>query len=560
MSPSLDALGEAGDVRARCAHALQRAPPSWTLLSRGFSSAAVRAPVVAVCAPRALPATRFLSQTAAAAATSDVDADADANAEAPADADALPTGNTWSRFLAHLHAGGYFAAEAGAGEDGAVSSSAAAAAAAKPAPNAKGLVPRYGSPGDHKRAVLAYARERERALRALPSRALRALAAAAVPQEALDGIFGGRKTINAVKRLRVALALTARDVAPGCAAARNANLAQGDASLPDAARLLLTFATTRMPAGAAPADGALDELLEALMTMPRDAVSPSAAAGEAPASPGSAFARSDAAGARAAPAQQSPRRSSDLAFVSAQRRAADATIEALTSAQVSAASERAFDRKRTERRRPMRRLLDDADVFADAPGAPPPRPARASFSASSSSASAPPPRMRSSLPAERATSLPPLERRFQSSPPPPRRSGAFAESYLEQLPTDDDGEQAAAAAPAPRRSAFPSERSSTERTFGRSAERPPRAAPPPVERVRSFARDGRDSRGDGERERRPARAAVPAAAVPPRPRWAQDGEGSWGGGGGASPPPPPPPRGERSAADEGTGLWSGLPR
>ena len=507
---------EVVDARARGPQAPPRTPPWWRQYS-GVGAPACRSPT-ALASP---PQRRFAS-LAAAAAVLDGDADAPLAAEVPA-------GSSWVRFLSYLHAKGYFAAQAGEShvEAGGETVAPAAAAAAEFSTNAKGLVTRFGSPGDHKRAVFAYARERERSLAALPAGPLRALAATPVPQAALDGVFGGRKTTNAVKRLRVALRVGQRDVAPGCAVERTPHAAQGEAALPDAVRLLLTFATTRLPPDAAPPQAAVDALLHALTTMPPDASAP-AAAERTPVNDFAARSH-DADGVAAGSARR----------LAMQRRATDAAVHALTSAQRSAASEAAFLRKCMERQRPLRVLADD--------GAPPPP--RRKFRVE------PPRRERSPTPRQQKWAPPPL-RTTEGSP-------AFSVSFLPPKPRD-------AAPPPPPPAVAPAPASTrTYTTSGghRSQERPPRSAAPSQRSPPSPFSASRDG-GAGSR----------AGHLSPR----GDGQGSGGPGWagrddrrrmqgreertGMRRPAPSPPRAQRPPspdADEdegGGGRWSGLPR
>lgn len=176
---------------------------------------------------------------------------------AAADGDAALPDDAWSRFLSSLHARGYFAAAAEASEE----TEAAAAS---------GLIRRFGDAGAHKRAVLAFARERDGQLPALPAASLRALAAAPLPQAALDGTFGGRKAVNAALRLRAALGIAPAEVGAGCEVVRSSHTAQGEATLQDAARLLLSYATARLPPLLRPPPAACAELLDALMALPKD--------------------------------------------------------------------------------------------------------------------------------------------------------------------------------------------------------------------------------------------------------------------------------------------------
>ena len=157
----------------------------------------------------------------------------------------------WTSFLEHLHDHGYFSAQPEAADE-------------EPAPAAAGsrFVRAFGSPGDHKRACLEFSRERESALLRLPQLPLRSLVASPVPQEALDSTFGGRKLVNASKRLRATLAV--QPASRDCAVERYPHAAQGDASLSDAVRLMLCWATT---SGVAPPSG-LDELFTALTKLP----------------------------------------------------------------------------------------------------------------------------------------------------------------------------------------------------------------------------------------------------------------------------------------------------
>jgi len=176
---------------------------------------------------------------------------------AAVDGDSAVPDDAWSRFLSTLHARGYFPAAAEAGEE----TEAAAAS---------GLIRRFGDAGAHKRAVLAFARERDRQLPALPAASLRALAAAPLPQAALDGTFGGRKAVNAALRLRAALGINPAEVGAGCEVVRSSHTAQGEATLQDAARLLLSYATARLPPLLRPPPAACTELLDVLLTLPED--------------------------------------------------------------------------------------------------------------------------------------------------------------------------------------------------------------------------------------------------------------------------------------------------
>ena len=235
----------------RCVAApLQRGAPScaWAP-SAGFSGSALRG-----CA---------LPRAAAAACA----------ASAPDDA-APAGGDAWRALLAHLRAGGYFErAREGRERDGDDDGGSAAAPHDHQTAAVAGLE-RNVSPSDLKHALLAYAREREAGLPSLPRDALAALAAAPLSPAVSLGVFGGRKTINSVKRLRDALGLPPGGEAPAaCAAARRPSVAQGLATVPDAARLLLALAATppgERAARTAAANAASRAIAEALIALPRD--------------------------------------------------------------------------------------------------------------------------------------------------------------------------------------------------------------------------------------------------------------------------------------------------
>lgn len=165
--------------------------------------------------------------------------------------------DAWVSFLEALHANGYFAAAAQSGEESAESEVTSV--------SSKGLVRSFGSPGDHKRAVLAHARARDSLLHLLPGRELEALVECPVPTEIVDSTFGGRKAVNAVKRLRTHLGIA---TPKECAIARHGHPAQGEASLQDAARLVLCWCTTPLPRHVATPSQAIDALLAALKDMP----------------------------------------------------------------------------------------------------------------------------------------------------------------------------------------------------------------------------------------------------------------------------------------------------
>lgn len=164
--------------------------------------------------------------------------DVEEAAAAPAPPPPLPVESAWRDFLEHLFARGYFALASAEEEEG------GSAQAGAPL-SSSGLVRRFGSAGDHKRAVLAWSREREALLRLLPAASLRDLATAPLPAAVLDSTFGGRKTLNALLRLRDELRVAPTEVGPGCASAsRTKAAAQGRATLADALRLVLAVCTT----------------------------------------------------------------------------------------------------------------------------------------------------------------------------------------------------------------------------------------------------------------------------------------------------------------------------
>jgi len=168
--------------------------------------------------------------------------------------------SSWLRFLERLHSQGYFSGGEGAAAE--------QPAAGEVAASATGLVRRFGSAGDHKRAVLAFARAREGALLQLPQQPLHALVQTPLPAPVLDSIFGGRKAVNAVKRLRATLGVAASGA---CAAERTPHAAQGDAGVSDAARLALIWNTTVLPDGGCPPADALAAVLRALAELPAGA-------------------------------------------------------------------------------------------------------------------------------------------------------------------------------------------------------------------------------------------------------------------------------------------------
>jgi len=174
---------------------------------------------------------------------------------AASDSDSDSDSSAWRSFLEALHKNGYFAAAAAEDEG----SSAAFEV------SAKGLIHSFGSPGDHKRAVLAHARARDSQLHLLPVTELETLASAVVPQLIVDSTFGGRKAVNAVKRLRSHLQLPTPQ---NCAVARHGHPAQGEASLQDAARLILCWMTTPATAPPPSLSSAVDVLLGVLKDMP----------------------------------------------------------------------------------------------------------------------------------------------------------------------------------------------------------------------------------------------------------------------------------------------------
>jgi hypothetical protein len=206
---------------------------------RAFLCAASRSQLLR---PRAqLPPTLAVPRGRHTSAASASDSDSDSSA--------------WRSFLEALHKNGYFAAAAAEDEG----SSAAFEV------SAKGLIHNFGSPGDHKRAVLAHARARDSQLHLLPVTELETLASAVVPQLIVDSTFGGRKAVNAVKRLRSHLQLPTPQ---NCAVARHGHPAQGEASLQDAARLILCWMTTPATAPPPPLLSAVDVLLGVLKDMP----------------------------------------------------------------------------------------------------------------------------------------------------------------------------------------------------------------------------------------------------------------------------------------------------
>jgi hypothetical protein len=164
--------------------------------------------------------------------------------------------DAWLSFLTALHANGYFAAAASPEEE----------AAERPvsAPDSKARWP-FGSPGDHKRAVLAHARARDSLLHLLPVRELEVLVECPVPTEIVDSTFGGRKAVNAVKRLRTHLGIA---TPKECAIARHGHPAQGEASLQDAARLVLCWCTTPLPRHVTAPNQAIQALLLVMKDMP----------------------------------------------------------------------------------------------------------------------------------------------------------------------------------------------------------------------------------------------------------------------------------------------------
>jgi hypothetical protein len=198
-----------------------------------------------------------------------------AAAAASAPDDAAPAGgDAWRALLAHLRAGGYFErASEGREREGDDDGGSAAAPHDHQTAAVAGLE-RNVSPSDLKHALLAYAREREAGLPSLPRDALATMAAAPLSPAVSLGVFGGRKTINSVKRLRDALGLPPGGEAPAaCAAARRPSVAQGVATVPDAARLLLALAATppgERAARTAAANAASRAIAEALIALPRD--------------------------------------------------------------------------------------------------------------------------------------------------------------------------------------------------------------------------------------------------------------------------------------------------
>jgi hypothetical protein len=204
---------------------------------RAFICAASRSHLLR---PRAqLPPTLAVPRGRHTAAASDSDSDSSA----------------WRSFLEALHKNGYFAAAAAEDEGSSVAFEV----------SAKGLIHSFGSPGDHKRAVLAHARARDSQLHLLPVTELETLASAVVPQLIVDSTFGGRKAVNAVKRLRSHLQLPTPQ---NCAVARHGHPAQGEASLQDAARLILCWMTTPATAPPPTLSSAVDVLLGVLKDMP----------------------------------------------------------------------------------------------------------------------------------------------------------------------------------------------------------------------------------------------------------------------------------------------------
>ena len=164
--------------------------------------------------------------------------------------------DAWLSFLTTLHANGYFAGAASPEEE--------AVESAVSSLDSKARWP-FGSPGDHKRAVLAHARARDSLLHLLPVRELEELVECPVPTEIVDSTFGGRKAVNAVKRLRTHLGIA---TPKECAIARHGHPAQGEASLQDAARLVLCWCTTPLPRHVTTPQQAIQALLLVLKDMP----------------------------------------------------------------------------------------------------------------------------------------------------------------------------------------------------------------------------------------------------------------------------------------------------
>ena len=463
-------------------------------------------PAWALCAPagsRLAGGARCLGSSAAAAAL--------APAPRPAPGPSIGAAAAWLSFLEHLHAGGYFAAPSGAQEasDGADGGAAAAA---------PGLVPRFGSAGDHKRAVLAHAREREGALRSLPASALRALAAAELPQAVLDAPFGGRKTVNAVKRLRAALQVA---TPKGCACARHGHPAQGDAALPDAVRLLLCWATTALPPHVVPPAVAMEALLAALT------VTPAGAGGAAQGGP------------LLLPAQK-----------------ADDAVRALTDAAMrSSASERAFERKRFERRA-LSSSSTAVPYWEQRPQSPRPRgsPADAPRGARQPLrrlADGAPPRRRVEEIEDEARELPRLP--AAREPSPRRTEEGFTESFLDGPAEGDEPPLSAGATTPP--SAAPRrlfDSASIKRRRGASAAPPPPPPPPPPPRISQQEVEAAATSAVLRRTPRVPRAPLPrdgAAAAPALRRL-----GGGGGGGARAEPDAWSPSGVDAS------LWDGLPK
>jgi len=105
---------------------------------------------------------------------------------------------------------------------------------------------------------------REGALPGLPQQALASLVRTPLPRAVVDSVFGGRKAVNAVKRLRATLGLSPTG---NCVAERSPHAAQGVAGLSDAVRLVLIWHTSALPPDAEMPAAALDALLHAFIEL-----------------------------------------------------------------------------------------------------------------------------------------------------------------------------------------------------------------------------------------------------------------------------------------------------